>query len=382
MKFTERVARVLNAFTYKAEKSKKHKIVEFPQRRIAPKVDEFVDAVYSARSKTLQSRIMLYDHYNQTLTFDNHVRALITKRMENIQGKTIALFDGENQIEDISYFLTAPKFRKYLEDVIMCKFWGMGVFEYDVMDYKGKKWFDYKLIPIKHINPYDKQILVYQQDAQGAPFEGLDEYMFVGDPDDLGLLLPVTLLSLYRRMGMFNYGKYVDLASENFMTLMQREFTDNENIKNIQDQLSKRDGGGMLSLPDGVDIRTENQSSSQQNQLFEGYMNMLKEEMAILILGQTMTTEDGSSKSQAQVHQIEQGQKYSADEKFILDILNYEFIDRLHLWGFEPKNTWEFKFEPTSGEELTKKMLNMRALKELGMEFTNDELRETFKKVL
>jgi hypothetical protein len=379
MTLKDSIQRATNFFTYKQEKSKRVKIVEFPKRRIAPKIDEFVLAVESASSKIMQSRTLLYDHYQQTMMFDSHVAALISKRLENIEGKTLVLYDGENPVEEINYFLSSPKFREFMKDIVMTKFWGMNLFEFDEYEWREKKWFDYRLIPIKHVNPYEKEILTHQTDNVGTSIADDDSYMFVGDPDSLGLLLQVTLLSLYRRLGMFNYGKYVDLASENFMQLMQREFSDNQNVKHVQDQLSKRDGGGIISLPDGVELRSENQSSSQQNQLFEGYMQMLKDELAVLILGQNMTTSDGSSRSQAEVHQSEQRSKYDADELYILDVLNYEYIDKLPLWGFEITPTMHFKFEEniSGADDVAQSALNgiqISSLQALLMSLANGQL--------
>jgi hypothetical protein len=373
---------IRNAFAYKPKKDGKVKVIEFSQKRITPKVDEFIDAVYSARNKMTQSRSMLYDHYQQTLTVDNVVRSMLMKRLDNIQNKTVALYDGDNELVDLRPFFESPKFREFITNIVMVKFWGMSLFEFSEMDYKGKAWFDYKIIPIKHINPYNREVLISQNDSNGEPISKYPECLFLGDADDLGLLLPVTLLSLYRRLGMFNYGKYVDLASENFTVMMQREFSDSQNINRINDMLSKRDGGGVLSVPDGVDFRMENQSSSQQNDLFEGYMKMLKEEIAVLILGQTMTTSDGSSRSQAEVHQDEQENKFSGDERYVLDVLNYEFMDMLPIWGIGVKESYRFKFLPNSASDLKNRINQLKELKELGLQLSEEELRDKFNEIL
>lgn len=376
--------RIINSYRYEPRKQLgKYKVVEMSKGRIAPSVDDFITAAEAAGSKIMQSRITLYNHYQQTLLFDNHVNALIKKRLENITNKTIALFNGEHQVDGLADFFTAPRFRSYIQDLLFSNiFWGMGLFTFDANDYKGKKWFDYHKIPEKHINPYRREVLIYQNDSTGIPFENDDTAMFVGDEDNLGLLLQVTLLSLYRRLGMFNYGKYVDLASENFMQLRIREFADSEGLSCLQSQLQKRDSGGLLSLPDGAEVQAVNQSSSQQNQLFENYLKMLKEEMAVLILGQTMTTEDGSSRSQAEVHELEQAAKYTSDEKLILDILNYDFIDKLPLWDIDVKPEMKFRFIDNSDNDIRRQINNLTVLKNLGLELTSDELKEKFKDII
>jgi len=111
-------------------------------------------------------------------------------------------------------------------------------------------------------------------------------------------------------------------------------------------------------------------------------MKLLKDELAVLILGQNMTTSDGSSRSQAEVHQIEQMEKYSSDEQNVLDVLNYEFIDKLPLWGYNVKPTMQFRFLETSAKAINQKLKNLTALQQLGLQLTDEEIREKFKDII
>ena len=372
-----------DAFKYEGDRSRKFKIIEMSKQRITPAIDKYVEALEAASSKLLQMRVMLYDSYLTTLMVDNHVSSLLDKRLENITNKTLVLTKDDEIIDDVTYFLKSPKFREFTKELILAKFWGFQLFEFYQKEYEGRLWFDYSVIPHKHINPYRKEVLVNQTDDTGVPFSERNDCLFVGDEDDLGLLSKITLLSLYRRLGMFSYSKYLDLASENFTTLKVRGYDDDKNMDNIAKAIENRAGGGLLQVPDGVDLQMDNQSSTSQNQLFENYMKMIKEELTILVLGQTMTTEDGSSRSQAEVHQKEQKSKYSSDEIYVLDVLNYEFVDYLNLW-FPMINTSdvEFKFIPTNEDEISDKLENYERLRNLGVVFTDEELREIFKDIL
>ena len=372
-----------NAFPYEQDKLKNFKIVEVSKQRITPAIDKYIEALEAASSKLLQMRVTLYDSYLTTLMVDNHVASLLAKRLENITNKTLVLTQNDEVIEDVTYFLKSPKFRDFTKDIIMAKLWGFQLFEFDTVEYKDKLWFDYGVIPHKHINPYRREVLENQTDESGISFDERNDCLFIGDEDDLGLLSKITLLSLYRRLGLFSYSKYLDLASENFTTLKVRGYDNDDNMNSIAKAIENRAGGGLLQIPDGMDLQMDNQSSQSQNQLFENYMKMIKEEITVLLLGQTMTTEDGSSRSQAEVHEGEQQSKYSSDEIYVLDVLNYEFVDYLNLW-FPSINTSEveFKFLPTNEDEITDKLKNYERLRNLGVLFTDDELRETFKDII
>jgi len=373
-----------SSFAHEKNKSNTFQIYEMSKQRITPAIDNYIEALEAASSKLIQMRVTLYDSYLTTLMVDNHVASLLDKRLENISNKTLLLADQNNEsIEDVNYFLTAPRFREFLKDILLTKFWGFQLFEFDKFEYNNKNWFDYSKIPHKHVNPYRKEVLEFQTDDVGVGFDNRDDCLFIGDEDDLGLLAKITLLSLYRRLGMYSYSKYLDLASENFTTLKVRGYGDDQNMSQIAQAIESRAGGGLLEIPDGMDLQMDNQSSQSQNQLFENYMKMIKDELTILILGQTMTTEDGSSRSQAEVHQDEQRSKYSSDEVYILDILNYEFIDYLKLWFPHLKTTnLKFNFVPTSDDEITEKLRNYERLRNLGLTFTDEELREKFEKIL
>lgn len=370
---------------YQYEKGdSKYKIVELSKARITPSVDDFVTAAESANNKIIQNRVNLYDHYEHTLLFDNHVCSLLEKRLDNIANKKLVVLDGDNPVEDLSYFLKSPKFRAFLKDLVMSRFWGFSVFEFDRVEYDSKFWFDYKKLPNKHINPFRKEVLTHQFDSEGISFADADDVLFVGDENDLGILLQVTLLSIYRRYGMFNYANYVDLASENFTILKARGIGDDDSWEKLENNFKERSGGGAVELPEGADLETENNSSPSQNALFDNYTKMLKEELAVLLLGQTMTSEDGSSRSQAEVHQDEQESKYKGDEEYVLDVLNYDFKDYLKIWGFEKYTSPGVRFEmmPSNAEDVGRNLQNYKLLKELGVNFTDEELRKTFKDLI
>lgn len=368
------------SFKYLPEKTKIH-IVETGISSYKKNIDEFIRAVNAARNKQFQERSLIYDMYSDVLTIDDVVSSFIDKRIENIHNKRIVVERNEKPYDDIKYFIEAPSFKMFLKDILMTKFWGFNLFEFGVKLEESKLWFDYSTINHKHVNPYRMEVLHRQHDQTGTKFEKLPNFMFLGDKNNLGYLVKITLLSLYGRRGMFNYSRYTDLAGENFTQLIERDFSDDYHIDEIQNNLNKEGQGGNLSLPEGIEVSTENSSTSQQNDLFEGYMDQIRQRLSVLILGQTMTTEDGSSRSQAEVHQSEQDKKYQSDLEYVQDALNYFFVEYLHLWGFENQGV-RFKLVPTTQDEIRIKLNNYEKLRNLGITFTDEELRETFKDII
>lgn len=378
-----KIISIQNAYKPSGEKSKSFEIVEQSKLRISPNINDYVQALESASSKIIQNRVPLYDNYLQTLMVDDIVISLIDKRLENILNKEIKCFrkDGE-QIDELNIFLQSPRFADFIKDLLMTKFWGFNVFEFSEIMWDGYKLFEYTPIPHKHINPYTKQVLKTQYDAEGKDFSNNNDVLMVGNPDDLGLFSKITYLSILNRTSTFAWSNYLDLASNNFLTIKGKGYADDEELERMQLDYMQSDKKGSIYLPEGMEANFENQSSSQQNQLFEGYFEMIRERLAILILGNTMTTTDGSSRSQAEVHEIEQGKKYTADEIYIENILNYEFKDYLNLWMEINTEDIYFKFIPSTDLEISQKLNNFKSLKDLGVIFTDEELRNHFKDLL
>lgn len=366
------------------KRSKTFEIVEHSKQRIVPNLEQYVNAIESASSRIIQNRITLYDSYIQTLMIDDIVNSLIEKRLDNITNKQIKAFNMEGvQLDNINALLESPRFLDFIKDLVMVKFWGFSVFEFDSILWNDIELFDYTKIPIKHINPYKKEVLKYQYDENGESYENRLDVLMIGNPDDLGLLSKVTYLSILNRLSTFNWSAYSDLASNNFMMIKSRMVSDDEEIERLQTDYMSSSKKGSMSVPDGVEIDFENMTSSQQNQLFEGYYNMVRERLSILILGNTMTSVDGGSYAQSIVHESEQSKKYTSDEVFVENILNYDFKDYLNIWIPDINtNDIYFKFLPSNDDEILEKISYFEKLKNLGIIFTDEELRNHFEDLL
>lgn len=80
-------------------------------------------------------------------------------------------------------------------------------------------------------------------------------------------------------------------------------------------------------LPVSMKIETsEGVSGSHGSSVFGDFLKMIHDEVTILVLGQTMTTTDGSSQSQANVHDRVRNDILWADVQDLADTINEQFI--------------------------------------------------------
>ena len=297
---------------------------------------------------------------------------MIERRLLNTTGKVLEYVINDQPFESAKIITESPKWGKLLEDILMVKFWGMGLFEFT----NEKEFFNYTTIPIKHIDPFQKMVRVNQNGTSDGDksFEGIKNVVFVGSGSDFGMLQQLALIAMYKRAALGDWAQYSQLAGTNFRVVKYRgNIPDADRRAKIRDVVNNA-GSGTLDLPSDIDIETSNQTSSSQNQLFENYIKYLDDQMTKMVLGQTMTTEDGSSRSQAEVHERTQEDIFDADGKYILDMLNWEFYEIFtNMFGLPTGGRWKFSESTTQKqvEEIEKDL----KLKELGVMFTDQELR-------
>jgi phage gp29-like protein len=200
---------------------------------------------------------------------------------------------------------------------------------------------------------------------------------FIGDANNFGLLSQAVIPAIYKRSAMNNWSNYVRLAGNNFERIVYRGGVVDpirrlEAVNALQVRQAR-----VMDFTDDMEYKVENLSSSQQNALFKEHTEYLDTMMTRLILGQTMTTQDGSSRSQAEVHERTQETVTDADAKMVLDTLNFDLYEMfVKLYGLPAGGRWQW-VENAGTKQLQQIEFDLK-LKELGVVFTDQELRAKY----
>ena len=353
------------------KETKQFTMFELPPSRTSKDLEKLKRAIQSAESWTHPNRTDLYDIYLEQLDYDGHLTGVLNKRRLNILNKGVT-FQNESGVNDqVIEFIDSPTFMKFLSDTLDTIFWGYSLFEFD---YDNPGEFKYYLIPRKHVKPETKQVVREQRDSTGVTYisDGMDKYICdLGEEKDFGLLRTACFYSIIKRNLLGDWANYSELAGNNFQLI---KYKGNDHlVKNATEQAMKG-SNRQVTLPDGVDVEFVNQSSASQNVLFEGLHNTLNKEISKLILGQTMTTEDGSSRSQAEVHQTQQNEIFLADERFVLNFLNHKFREYLPNWGLPNDGYFQFMEKP----DIIEQLVIDEKIKNLGYVFKPEYLKEKY----
>lgn len=375
MTFKDRVRKYLN-YQPEPQQLKKGKTVITRARDliIDANMTQYQVAIDSARSETWQDRHRLYHIYQNALDFDGHVQACIELRLMNTIGKKLEYVINDKPV-DISMLSDSPKFEQFLRDLLMVRFWGIGVFEYFITEYAGRGYFDYQKIPLLNINPY-KRVIYTQPYYSGTeiPIKGLIQML--GTPEDLGLLKVISRLAILRRANTSNWANYNELAGDNFMLIKYNEPEDPRERARFRDQMQQRGKNAIVDTVLDAEVSSQSGTTGTIFQTFEQFQQWVTDELSKMILGQTMTTEDGSSRSQAEVHERMQQTIFDNDSEYLLRFLNYEFYEVQSMFGIPEGGRWQFVQSGSLKDktEIEKDIL----LKQLGIIFTDEELRKKY----
>ncbi|MGR3501597.1 DUF935 domain-containing protein [Pseudaestuariivita sp.] len=129
-------------------------------------------------------------------------------------------------------------------------------------------------------------------------------------------------------------------------------------------------------LPKSMDIDFENTGTVTGDQLFENLARYLDEQVSKAVLGQTMTSDDGSSQAQAKVHNDVRYDIAAADARAIEGTLNRDLVRPFVDLNFGRQDSYpRLKLHIEEPEDTDMVMRNVYRLASTGVAFKQSELR-------
>ena len=273
-------------------------IVLTQPKRFGIDIADYMAAVRAAENVDFPRRYKLYDLYSDIL-LDTHLSSVIEKRRNAVLCADIRFTRDGKPDDTVNEQIKSPWFNRLVADIIDSRFWGFTLCQF----YRNGPWADYDLIPRKHADPVRRLILRHQTDITGIPWDNYTDLLFVGNPDDLGLLAKAAPWVIYKRNTTGDWAQF----SEIFGMPIQ------EYIYDSDDEESRR--RAMLD--------------AAQADVYERLCERCNSEISKLILGNTLTTEAAEKGTQAlgTVHKKVEDKVALADRKYVLDVLNYDMAD-------------------------------------------------------
>jgi SPP1 gp7 family putative phage head morphogenesis protein len=291
-------------------------------------------------------RQKLYELYDDVL-LDPVLSNAIDKRINAITNADLVFMTDEQINTEMDDLIDSPVMEDILTEIMNSKFWGKTVMELDFID--GLQAYN---IPRQHIRPEKGIVTVNPGDELGYPYRGDDFFLEAGKDKDFGLLLKAAPYAIFKRGGISDWAQFCELFG--IPTKVGKySAQDEESRKALEEAFNDSGGTSWLITPKETEIELKESSTRGDGNLFNNFRKACNEEILISILGQTMTTTDGSSRAQSQTHKDVEEDVNKSDRRFVQRILNTELLPRLEKRGFPVKGGW-FSF-PDAAETIGQK---------------------------
>lgn len=165
----------------------------------------------------------------------------------------------------------------------------------------------------------------------------------VGRPDDLGLYLKASLHCIPKKNVLAAW----DVFSEIFgmpLRIATTSSRDQKEVDRISDMMARMGQAGYVVVPTGTEIQIVESSKSDAFNVYDKRVDRANSEISKLIIGQTMTIEDGSSLSQSQTHLKVFENLVESDAKLLANTINNQLFPRMISHGF-PLQGYHFAWD-------------------------------------
>lgn len=288
------------------------------------------------RLADLGNRTKLYDLFTDLL-IDGYLSDAIDKRIDAVTDADLSFTIDGKHIDEMDTLMDTPEFESLLREIMLSRFWGVSLVECQFLD-----GFGFCSIPRKHIRTKNKEVAIREEDEHGIPYADNDLIIQFGQDDDFGILLRAAPFVIYKRGGFGDWAQFVELFGMP-QRIGKYSSMDEQSRRALIQAFEEAGAAPYLVIPKETEATQTTLSSSGNGALYNDFRGACNEEILITILGQTMTTQDGSSLAQGQVHMAVQEKKHRADRRFVERMLNKYFVPLLEKRGY-PVGGGRFKF--------------------------------------
>lgn len=330
-----------------------------------------------ALNPTKPRRNTLIQLYNRALE-DGIIWRQIEQRALRISKTKFRIVDFKTREinQEKTDLLQKPWFKKYIKIAMASRAFGHSLmFIKDMQDGQVK---DVDVVVRGHVVPEQNMILRKPNDNDGVDFTKPPYNKFtlsIGENADLGYLNKLIPLYILKKHSWAAWDKFEEM----FGLPIRWAKTDKEDPKSINEIQRWLESMGKASygiFDKNTEFELKESTRADAYQVFDMKRKAVNEEIVITVNGQTMTTMDGASRSQAEVHQLTQDDITVDDLDFIQGLTNYDLMALLnfHGYGFDENDVFEWDLP----EDLEAKLKIFKGVNDMGFELDQDQVSKVF----
>ncbi len=227
-----------------------------------------------------------------------------------------------------------------------------------------------------HFVPQRGKILQNPYHNEGLPLKGLEKYLWLaqlGD-DPFGLLETAAALTILKRHSWSSWDEFEQIFG--IPLRVARVRGSDQEKQNVLNTMINSVKSQVLATGHNTEIQVIPGGQSDAFQVFAKKIEVVNKEMSKLVLGQTMTTDEGSSKSQSETHYKVQSAILKEDTLRLLAHIN-AFLPVLRQYGYPVPVTAEVRIVPAT-QTADDKISIDSVLLQSGVQLDTKYLEETY----
>ncbi len=347
------------------------KLTRQAKSRQRQEIQKWMRAMDVAEHPQMPRLTQLVDVYNSIL-LDAHLSAQIQSRKIRLTGQPFTIVDKNgNEKPELTAMLNKDWFFRAMDIVLDSIFSGYGICELGMPESNGEVASVYA-IPREHIHPVTGDIFINVNDTKGMVWKGTEyeKRLFeVGTPGDIGILSKAAPLVIYKRNVMGAWSEFAEVFGMPLRIgkVGSRSDEDRERMESFLKNMGSAPYA-VIDIDDKIEFAEQTRTDA-----FKVYDNLIQRcngELSKLIIGQTMTADNGSSRSQGEVHERLAEAYGAADSRLFEFVASSQIIPRLRQFYRYPFAEGDvFKF--TSRQRITDIDVNQDTMLLNAFEFTD-----------
>ncbi len=307
-------------------------------------IEKWRSAWQSAIDVRNPNRLRLLDIYRDAMV-DSHLSGCIQQRVGFVMSRSFKLVNEKGDADDNAlHLLDQAWFKDLCRYCLEANWYGHSLIELGdvVKDGDGCPTFSgVRLIPRRHVIPEYHRVVTHvgytwQNGIDYRERPWADWLIEVGQPDDLGLLLKAAMHTIPKKHALVFWDNFAEIFGMPWR-IARTSTRDPKEYKRLQDIVFN--GGRGMGAVTGMETEIQFVESGKGDafNVYDKRIDRANSEISKLVIGQTMTIEDGSSLSQSQTHLQVFENLVESDRDKLRDMANNKLLPLMVLHGFPVK---------------------------------------------
>ena len=281
--------------------------------------------------------------YNDVV-LDAHLAAILAARKSKTISKEFKFVSesGEEVPETTKIFKT-QWFNKVMSLALDSNFFGYTLLQFG--DRTGTDFENVSVVPREYVNGHNKHIRTSPNSQTGTPYNKgvfVPWILPVGDASELGLLSTLAPMVIYKNNALGAWADFIEVFGSP-LRIGKTDIKDDELRGNMSTMLETMGATAWGVLDKEDEVEFVQSTTTDAFEVFDKNIERANSEMSKGVLGSTMTVDDGSSRSQSEVHEKTSGAIEKADAVAFEYWMNKSLIPFLNTYhGFNITETFMF----------------------------------------